>query len=166
MTGPQVRVGRYTSDDRTKLDASGMTEQKYVLVVVTNGGIVSSSVYPSLYAAQQAKSIALTGMTIEDKRAHDMDREAARKEWYATHPPRSPKNDDERRMVQSRALSGIRVSLGSNHNGVTVTADGLIQEHPPWSDVFISLSGDDYAHGIRCAVYFADAGDTDKLDRT
>ena len=43
----------------------------FVLVAVTYGGTVSSSNYPSVHACEEAKSLALYGVSAEDKAAQD-----------------------------------------------------------------------------------------------
>lgn len=83
----------------------------YTLITVTYGGDVSHSRgYETLEMCEQAKSLALTGMTIEQNKAADEAYAKSERDWDEAHPWREPKDDWERKAV----ASGIN---GSMNNG-------------------------------------------------
>lgn len=131
-----------------------MTE-KYILVCISHGGKVSSSTYDSRYAADNARSIALTGMTLEEVAERRQFHANERKEWERSHPWRKPETAWERDFVKRGAGS-----LSMMPGGAWSSKDGMIREDysgENWSRV---MSPSD----IIKAVVFKDAGDTSTLD--
>lgn len=92
--------------------ASLCGQMPYTLITVTYGGEVHHSRgYETLRMCEQAKSIALTGMTIEEKDAADKERRRQRELWEAEHPWREPRNDYER-LVAGGGGSGCIIGPG------------------------------------------------------
>jgi hypothetical protein len=117
----------------------------YMLITVTGQGDVHHSQgYQSLHACEEARSLAVYGETVEQFKKADDDLARAEKEYrddfYKTHPPRKPKDKDERRYVEEekelRAKGGY--SFGSSWSpcrrgdicGLSMTRDFLIQDEP------------------------------------
>lgn len=133
-----------------------MTET-YILVTITRDGRVSSSTYPSKFAAENAKSIALTGKTMKEIVELDGRIKREAQKWSETHPPRPPANSYERQLVETKSF-GPRGTLGLG-NVVPVrasqTSPGMVEEiYPNWAGVHTRTE-----RSIRTAVIFKDAGD-------
>lgn len=116
----------------------------WVLLTITGGGNTSTATLPTREACEDAASIALTGMTVAEKKKADADYAAAEKkrrdDWYAAHPPREPKTDDERKAVKEEAelrkkgfVSGGWSTCGGACQSAHYTDDLKIQEDPPYS---------------------------------
>ena len=122
----------------------------FVLVAVTTAGNVSSSTYPSLYACQEAQSIATTGSTLEEmKQREEVDRKA-QADFVASHPPHPPADD----MQKSQAKFPGSAFFSSGDDSFFVTDDGLIQDEPPSQGTI----GYDNGGGIKFSRCFQDAG--------
>lgn len=107
----------------------------FILIAVTYGGNVSSSGYPTLNACHEAKSIATTGLTIEANQAAADKADAARKAFYAAHPPRQPHTDGERSDVSYPGM----MTWGLGGIGYSVTSEHLIQDEPPTNGAVITF---------------------------
>lgn len=95
----------------------------WMLIVVTLGGDISSSNYPTESACKDALSIAETGMTAsENQEAHI--------QWYASHPPHAPNTIGEKAIAKV-ASAGLTFDAGKYHVPYHVTEDGKIQDDPP-----------------------------------
>jgi hypothetical protein len=80
----------------------------YILITVTYGAEVHhSNGFESLDLCEQAKSLALTGMTIEQNKAADEAYAKARKDWEDAHPWRDPQNDWEREMAKVKMYGAV-----------------------------------------------------------
>ncbi len=96
----------------------------YTLITVTNAGEVKHSRgFETLEMCEQAKSIALTGMTIEENKAADeayakRQREKEAK-WRAAHPPRVPTDEERARWAGTLFQTGHYCTIGE---------DGLLYE--------------------------------------
>lgn len=106
----------------------------WTLITVTNGGDVSHSTgYLSKELCEQAKSVALTGMTIEQNKAADEAYEKSVKEaadrWREAHPPRKPSTPADFKIIEWHK-NGSR-TLGatdgfSNYDAAT----GMMLDYP------------------------------------
>ena len=106
----------------------------YTLITVTYGGEVNHSRgYETLHMCQQAKSLALTGMTIEQNKAADVEYEQRvaknEAEWRAAHPPRKPVTEDDFRMVE-HAKDGCGMLASTGPFERANPDDGLIYLRP------------------------------------
>lgn len=103
------------------------------LITVTHGGqVFHSEGFPNQRACDEAKSIALTGMTIEQNAAEDaayvkMEKDRA-DSWREAHPPRQPTTPADRQIIED-AKNGI-VHGGSTRPYSTVGKDGFIYDWP------------------------------------
>jgi hypothetical protein len=97
----------------------------WTLITVTNGGAVSESQHATKETCEQAKSVALTGMTIEENKAADDAYAAYLKKFAEDHPWRAPKNDSER----SLAKSGGSMSWGGPFD-MQGDGKGMVRESP------------------------------------
>lgn len=79
----------------------------WTLITVTNGGQVSESRHATKESCEQAKSIAVTGMTIEENKAADDAHARYLKKWDEDHPWRDPKNEDERQLVKDGGFGSM-----------------------------------------------------------
>lgn len=95
----------------------------WMLVVVTLGGDISSSNYPTESACKDALSIAQTGMTVEE----DQD---AHIKWYASHIPHAPNTIGEKALARA-ASAGLTFDAAKYHVPYHVTEGGKIQDDPP-----------------------------------
>ena len=82
----------------------------FILVAISFGGNVSSSSYPSLHACEEAKSLAVNGMSIEDEAAYDKQQAAA---TQCTNPDR----------VLGCTITGIRVNSAGDISRAACFAD-------------------------------------------
>lgn len=102
----------------------------WTLITVTGAGAVHHSRgYSTRELCEEAKHIALTGMTKDEaaKRtaAERTRREEGRqrdKEWEETHPPRLPENEEEKKLVAMRPIFKGDIQIVRR-------ANGLVQEY-------------------------------------
>lgn len=102
----------------------------FTLITVTYGGEVGHSRgYETLYMCEQAKSLALTGRTIEANKALDEHLAAQAQEeadkWRSAHPPRKPTTQEEIKIA-----SGGFMARWSSQPYTTVGEDGLLYDWP------------------------------------
>lgn len=100
----------------------------WTLITVTNGGQVQESQHATKRLCEEAKSIALTGMTIEENEAADRAYAEWLQKWDEEHPWRDPKDDTERRLLE-RGVSGS-VSWGGPHGLSYNGSTGKVREYP------------------------------------
>lgn len=142
----------------------------YTLITVTYGGVVSHARgFATLRMCQEARSIALTGMTIADNEAADVAyrercvaedrrrRASHAAQWLAKHPPRPPTPAEreglrhlqiswrhERPLVCERLFDGPAHGPHAELVLSTLGADGLVHDHfrinGGWSNGFCSPS--------------------------
>lgn len=105
-----------------------MSNGAWVLVVIGLNGNPDSSMYPTEAACQDARSIALTGLTVAGVQADEEVKKEKHKQWYVDHRPRPPKGIAERAIL--KAASG-GLNYHNSHMSYHVTSDGLIQDDPP-----------------------------------
>lgn len=118
---------------------------KYALITVTRGGNVSVAPCDSLAMCQQAKSIALTGRTIEENEELAAAKKRRDEEWHAAHPPRKPTPEEARQIA-----AGVIV-ISSGGNSWRSTADGMVQDLPPSDGMVYVTNGSDDANEIKFA---------------
>lgn len=97
----------------------------WTLITVTNGGEVHESRHATKESCEQAKSIALTGMTIEENKAADEAYAAYLRKWDDDHPWRDPKDDNERMLAKSVGS----VSWGGPYS-LSGDGNGKVREYP------------------------------------
>lgn len=100
----------------------------WTLITVTFGGVVSESQHATKESCEQAQSIALTGMTIEENKAADEAYAAYLKKYEEDHPWRDPKDDNERGILKSGG--GGSVSWGGPYNLIYDSKTGKVREQP------------------------------------
>lgn len=98
----------------------------FTLIIVTFGGDVGHSRgYETLQTCEQAKSLALTGRTIEQNKAMDEAYDKAQADqaarWREANPPRVP-TEAERKKWAGQLFSSAPYS--------TIGKDGLIYDYP------------------------------------
>lgn len=103
-----------------------MGKTTYTLITVTHGGdIRHSRGYESLHMCEQAKCLAMHGLTLEQKAERDAEVERQRKEaadaWRAAHPARVPTAKEREMWRGTISCSGPYCTIG---------ADGLLYEWP------------------------------------
>jgi hypothetical protein len=111
-----------------------------LLVVMGNGDIHHDDSFRDKHACLEAESMALHGMTIEEKEAADQKaanaREVRDKAWRDAHPPYKAVTQEDLAMVKTaqeeiakygHPISGV---LGSSLPYKTVGDDGLIYDWP------------------------------------
>lgn len=107
----------------------------WTLITVTNGGTVHESQFTTKHSAEEAKSIALTGMTIEENEKADSEYAAWLKKWEEDHTWRDPKDDFERRVAKTAGtLSwGGPYQLAGDGNGRVreIAGGGLSMSYNP-----------------------------------
>lgn len=116
--------------------ASATAAVLYTLITVTNGGNVGhSGGYTSLQVCNEAKSVAMTGQTLEQRAEEAAKIKAARDkreaDWLEAHPGRPPKNDDER--LQMEKVGGTKHGVDPwiyTKEGEFRVRDGLLYEQP------------------------------------
>ena len=110
----------------------------YTLLVVTYGGSVAHSSFDNLRQCQEAKSLATTGYTIEEnadraakqkaeRERRDAEQDRRDAEWRSAHPPRPPKDADERKQVENFRKDHFVFRWDDK----TVDNDGMILDWPP-----------------------------------
>lgn len=111
-------------------DANGET---LMSASMTNGGHVSSSRYETLHACKQARSIALTGATIEENERSRRDAQAREEgrlgKWREDHPPRPPTSVADLELVDLHKR-GITIRGATCLPYSSVGEDGLIYDWP------------------------------------
>lgn len=108
------------------------------LITVTNGGSVNISAgYPTKSLCEEAKSIALTGMTIEQNNEADAVYEKAQADWEASHPWREPKNKSE------AALSKFIGSSSNGYNTLISDGHGKVRDGYPSGGMSMSYNPND-----------------------
>lgn len=106
----------------------------WILLTVTYGGAVNrSEPFKSLYLCQEARSLALTGQTIEENAHLAAQRVAAEKKWRQEHPPRLPRTADERKWC------GKDVIFAGSSSGWSCL-HGMVSEPSPFDLVGLSPS--------------------------
>jgi hypothetical protein len=114
----------------------------YTLITVTYGGEVHySRGHETLRECEQGKSLALTGMTIEQNQAADAAYKKSFEDWEKEHPWREPEDDWERKLVANGA-SGLFIGGGPIQLEVR---EGKIKEHigSSFSPSYNSARGED-----------------------
>lgn len=108
----------------------------FTLITVTYGGDVGHSRdYRSLRMCEQARSLALTGETLEQaQQRRDAILKAQQErddEWKKAHPPRTPTAKDLKTCADLRGKKGTIVQ---NSAYCTIEQDGLVHEYrgPDW----------------------------------
>lgn len=112
----------------------------YLLIAISAGGNVSQTEFLTLDACENAKSIALYGETTEEYKAIDERIASEGKEYenkfYAVHPPREPKTDQEKSIIDRVKKSGGFSSSSwspcgrDKVCGMSITDDYKIQDTP------------------------------------
>ena len=100
----------------------------WTLITVTNGGAVHESQHATKETCEQARSVALTGMTIEGNKAADEAYAAYLKKFEDDHPWRDPKDDNERRLVKSGGSGSV--SWGGSYYILYDGETGKVREYP------------------------------------
>lgn len=100
----------------------------YTLITVSYGGRIDHSDFETLQMCEEAKSLALTGMTIEQNKAADeayakseQDRKDA---WRAAHPPRVPTANELKTISRTMPMM-------CSWPFSTIGEDGLVYDWPP-----------------------------------
>lgn len=123
-------------EELSELVSSGETVKNNTWSLVTvaeSGSINISTGYTTKRLCEQARSIALTGMTLEEIAAKTNEdaqlREQNHQQWLKDHPPRPPKNREEFDILTKWRLTGEN-SPSLTSEGVLIKAIdvGLIQQ--------------------------------------
>lgn len=110
--------------------------QTWTLITVTGAGQVNHSRgYETLFMCEQAKSLALTGMTIEQNKAADEAHAKARADWEDAHPWREPREQWERDFAKSGSSASCSNGYSTWH-----FSDGKIREGYPSDGMSASYS--------------------------
>lgn len=117
-------------------------DPSWTLITVTYGGAVGEArSFKTERACLQAKSIAETGLTLEevakDRAARDEARSKFLEKWAADHPPRKPRTAAERNMQSAHIASSGRYVLPAG--------DGLVKDMPGAEDYPLGTSS--LSHG-------------------
>jgi hypothetical protein len=99
----------------------------WTLITVTNGGTVNESTHATQESCEQAKSIAQSGMTIEENKAAAEAYAAFLKKYEEDHPWRDPKDDFEKSIAKTggSASWGASYSLAGDGHGHVREIPGL-----------------------------------------
>jgi hypothetical protein len=100
----------------------------WTLITVTNGGKVNESQHATKESCEQARSIALTGMTVEENKAADQVYADYLKKYEEDHPWRDPKDDNERQILKSGGSGSV--SWGGPYQLSYDSATGKVREYP------------------------------------
>lgn len=112
----------------------------WILISVTSGGAVhETSSFPSRALCEDALSIAKTGLTVTEKKAADDNtaREGRRLEeaWRSAHPPRPPRNELERQLVNRGCSGNLSGVAGGAGDGAPAITPGSKNECPAHTSV-------------------------------
>jgi hypothetical protein len=100
----------------------------WTLITVTNGGNVNESRHATKRLCEEARSIALTGMTIEENEVADRAYADWLKKWDEEHPWRDPKDEWERKLVAGGGSGSV--SFGGPYSLSYDGSTGKVREHP------------------------------------
>jgi hypothetical protein len=100
----------------------------WTLITVTGNGQVHESSHATKELCEQARSVALTGMTIEENAAADEAYAQYLKKWDEDHPWRDPRDDYERSILKGGGHGSC--SWGGPYSLAYDSSTGKVREYP------------------------------------